>query len=187
MISTTGEHPFWVVDKGWVEAKDLVVGSLLLTGDGRIVDVDKVERREGKFEVYNFKVDGIPTYFVSDLGVLVHNSYYDPDNPNRIDPSTLNIGDLIQASGEPIGKGGLTKAGRALDKHAAGQRGSSPFPPLTGNNANKNLIAEQQVNEILNHSDVVFIRLGRGGIEARVPDGRGIRFEADGSFSTFVD
>ncbi|MEG3974323.1 polymorphic toxin-type HINT domain-containing protein [Microcoleus sp. herbarium8] len=73
VISTTGEHPFWVADKGWVEAKDLVVGSLLQTGDGRIVDVDKIERREGNFKVYNFEVEGIPTYFVSDLGVLVHN------------------------------------------------------------------------------------------------------------------
>ena len=76
MISTTGEHPFWVVDKGWVEAKDLVVGDLLQTGDGRIIDVDKVEKREGKFPVYNFKVEGIPTYFVSDLGILVHNANY---------------------------------------------------------------------------------------------------------------
>lgn len=74
VISTTGEHPFWVPDKGWVEAKDLVVGSLLQTEDGRIVDVDGVERREGKFEVYNFNVEGIPTYFVSDLGILVHNA-----------------------------------------------------------------------------------------------------------------
>ena len=78
VISTTGEHPFWVADKGWVEAKDLVVGSLLQTEDGRIVDVDKVEKRFGKFEVYNFKVEGIPTYFVSDLGLLVHNANYNP-------------------------------------------------------------------------------------------------------------
>jgi len=74
VISTTGEHPFWVADKGWVEAKDLVVGSLLQTGDGRVVDVDRVEKRFGKFEVYNFRVEGIPTYFVSDLRILVHNA-----------------------------------------------------------------------------------------------------------------
>jgi intein/homing endonuclease len=61
IISATGEHPFWVPDLGWVEAKDLIVGSLLQTADGRIVDVDKVEKREGKFEVYNFNVEGIPT------------------------------------------------------------------------------------------------------------------------------
>ena len=76
VISTTGEHPFWVADKGWVEAKDLVVGSLLQTGDGRIVDVDRVEKREGKFPVYNFKVEEFHTYFVSELGILVHNADY---------------------------------------------------------------------------------------------------------------
>jgi hypothetical protein len=43
------------------------------------------------------------------------------------------------------------------------------------------------VDEILNHPDVVFVKLGRGGTETRVPDGRGIRFNADGSFSGFVD
>ena len=85
VIYTTGEHPFWVPDKGWVEAKDLIVGSLLQTGDSRIVDVDWVERREGKFEVYNFNVEGIPTYFVSDLEVLVHNANY-PGTANNLPP-----------------------------------------------------------------------------------------------------
>jgi RHS repeat-associated protein len=74
VISTTGEHPFWTPDKGWVEAKDLVVGSLVQTEDGRIIDVDRVEKREGDFTVYNFKVEGFHTYFVSDLGILVHNA-----------------------------------------------------------------------------------------------------------------
>jgi hypothetical protein len=74
VISTTGEHPFWTPDKGWVEAKDLQVGSLLQTEDGRVIDVDKVEKRSGQFEVYNFNVEGFHTYFVSDLGILVHNT-----------------------------------------------------------------------------------------------------------------
>jgi hypothetical protein len=76
VISTTGEHPFWTPDLGWVEAKDLHVGSLLQTEDGRIIDVDGVDKREGDFTVYNFKVEGFHTYFVSDLGILVHNANY---------------------------------------------------------------------------------------------------------------
>ncbi|ELS33335.1 MULTISPECIES: polymorphic toxin-type HINT domain-containing protein [Pseudanabaena] len=74
IISTTGEHPFWTPDLGWVEAKDLHIGSLLQTEDGRIIDVDGVDKREGNFIVYNFKVEGFHTYFVSDLGILVHNA-----------------------------------------------------------------------------------------------------------------
>ncbi|MCC5670194.1 HINT domain-containing protein [Nostoc sp. CHAB 5784] len=75
VISTTGEHPFWTPDKGWVEAKELQVGSLLQTEDGRVIDVDKVEKREGQFQVYNFNVERFHTYFVSDLGILVHNTF----------------------------------------------------------------------------------------------------------------
>jgi len=74
VISTTKEHPFWTPDKGWVEAKDLKVGSVLQTEDGRMVDVDKVEKRKGDFTVYNFKVEGWHTYYVSDLEILVHNA-----------------------------------------------------------------------------------------------------------------
>ncbi|MEH1789028.1 MAG: polymorphic toxin-type HINT domain-containing protein [Nostoc sp.] len=74
VISTTGEHPFWTPDRGWVEAKNLQVGSLLQTEDGRVIDVDKIEKREGDFTVYNFKVEDFHTYFVSDLGILVHNA-----------------------------------------------------------------------------------------------------------------
>ena len=74
VISTTEEHPFWVVDKGWVEADDLRVGDLLQTEDGVIVDIDGIEEREGEFEVYNFEVEDFHTYFVSDLEILVHNA-----------------------------------------------------------------------------------------------------------------
>jgi Pretoxin HINT domain len=74
VISATEEHPIWVVDKGGVEPKDLKVGDLLQTEEGRVVDVDKLEKREGEFKVYNFRVEGIPTYFVSELGILVHNN-----------------------------------------------------------------------------------------------------------------
>jgi Pretoxin HINT domain len=76
VISTTEKHPFWVPDKGWVEAEDLEVGSLLQLYDGTVVDIDKIEKREGEFEVYNFKVEDFHTYFVSDLGLLVHNAEY---------------------------------------------------------------------------------------------------------------
>ncbi|MCC3513704.1 MAG: hypothetical protein JGK29_33360, partial [Microcoleus sp. PH2017_17_BER_D_A] len=60
--------------QGWVKAKDLVVGDLLQTDKETFVDVDKIDRREGDFKVYNFEVEGFPTYFVSELGILVHNT-----------------------------------------------------------------------------------------------------------------
>lgn len=104
-----------------------------------------------------------------------------------IERSDLNIGDLMRAGNQPYGKDGLTEAGRAWDKHANGQRGDSPFPPLSGNNQHKNRVANQQLSEILNSPDASFSKLGRGGIEAKLPDGRAVRFNSDGSFSGFID
>jgi hypothetical protein len=84
VISTTAEHPFWVPNIGWVAAEDLVVGSLVQTEDGRILDVDKIDTREGYFTVYNFSVDVFHSYFVSELGIIVHNT-----NCQAIDPKDL--------------------------------------------------------------------------------------------------
>ena len=72
-ITATPEHPFWVVGAGWTAAGELRRGSALLTKDGIVVHVDTIERREGKFKVYNFEVEGSHTYYASGLGVLVHN------------------------------------------------------------------------------------------------------------------
>lgn len=85
-------------------------------------------------------------------------------------------------------KGGLTRAGCALDKHGVGQRNStSPFPAPKGGIAEKNAMGQSQVEDLLTHPDVVFKPLGRGGMEVRVPDGRAMRFDADGRFSEFID
>jgi RHS repeat-associated protein len=73
MITATAEHPFWVVGSGWTAAGELRRGSALLTKEGVVVHVDTIERREGKFKVYNFEVSGTHTYYVSSLGLLVHN------------------------------------------------------------------------------------------------------------------
>ena len=55
------------------------------TEDGRIVDVDRVEKLEKPFEADNFKVEGIPTYFVSELGGLVHNTSAGGGDPISLD------------------------------------------------------------------------------------------------------
>jgi hypothetical protein len=73
-ITTTEEHPFWVPDVGWVAARDLHAGTLLQTKYESWLDVDRVEKYVGLTTVYNFEVAGFHTYFVSDLGLLVHNT-----------------------------------------------------------------------------------------------------------------
>lgn len=55
VISTTDNHDFWVDEKGWVQAKDIEEGDLLLTDDGSVVSFDGIEVRGGTFEVYKFE------------------------------------------------------------------------------------------------------------------------------------
>ncbi|MGK3025943.1 DUF637 domain-containing protein, partial [Pseudomonas aeruginosa] len=95
--------------------------------------------------------------------------------------------DLVAAATEPINKEGLTKAARALTKHASGQRATGTFPKLTGGIENQNSVAQKIVDEIVTDPKAVYTNLSRGGLEIRVPDGRGIRYNSDGSFSTFLD
>ena len=85
-------------------------------------------------------------------------------------------------------RNGLTRAGRALDKHGAGQRSSeSPFPKPRGGPQQKNVDGQFQVEDVLTHPGSVFRQLGRGGLGVRTPDGREIRFDADGRFSGFIE
>ena len=73
IISCTPEHPFWVVNKGWLQASDLEVGSRLLTEDRKLICVESINRREGSFKVYNLEVERLHTYYASEIGILVHN------------------------------------------------------------------------------------------------------------------
>ncbi|WP_342428628.1 polymorphic toxin-type HINT domain-containing protein [Paenibacillus sp. FSL L8-0158] len=80
VITTTDEHPFWIVGKGWVKSKDLEVGDVLTTSDGKELAIEKIEVKKGHDTVYNFKVKDFHTYFVSNLGVWTHNAC---DIPNK--------------------------------------------------------------------------------------------------------
>jgi RHS repeat-associated protein len=95
-ITTTEEHPFWVPDLGWVKAKDLQEGTLVQTNHETFLDIDKIERREGDFTVYNFQVEEFHSYFVSDLGILVHNNnYLDDDDIWNDDPLNQPVRDPV--------------------------------------------------------------------------------------------
>ncbi|WGU94449.1 polymorphic toxin-type HINT domain-containing protein [Paenibacillus dendritiformis] len=74
VITTTDEHPFWIVGTGWVESRDLVVGDVLTTSDGNELAIEKIEIKKEHKTVYNFKVKGFHTYFVSNFGIWTHNS-----------------------------------------------------------------------------------------------------------------
>ena len=104
-ISCTPEHPFWVIGQGWTAAGELRRGNALLTQDGIVVYVDAVERRIGAFKVYNFEVANLHTYYVSSLGLLVHNSCGPKGTPKPYNPEQNA---LIQLAKEANRKGGVT-------------------------------------------------------------------------------
>lgn len=76
IIETTDNHPFWVEGKGWVFADELQVGDKLQKADGSNLTIDKVEfvKLDEPVTVYNFTVADYHTYYVTDLGIWVHNT-----------------------------------------------------------------------------------------------------------------
>ena len=73
-IEATYNHPFWVDGKGWTFVKDLKVGDLLVQSGGNTLKIDSIELLHKHVTVYNMTVDEFHTYFVSDLGIWVHNT-----------------------------------------------------------------------------------------------------------------
>ncbi|WP_238403834.1 polymorphic toxin-type HINT domain-containing protein [Paenibacillus paridis] len=72
-MEATAEHSFWLDSKGWTFVKDLKVGDLLVSSDGTKLAIVKIEKEPREATVYNFEVADFHSYFVSNLGVWVHN------------------------------------------------------------------------------------------------------------------
>ena len=142
-----------------MEAKDLQVGSLLQTSDGRVIDVDKIEKREGQFEVYNFNVEGFHTYFVSELGILVHNVCVYTATNSRVD--------LNRAEGTYVTRQNL------LDPATLYQHISRNVPPTSKRRGQGFLdfVTEIDVPEEALRVDPG----GRPGVTAWIPPNRPIR------------
>ncbi|MFD6177173.1 MULTISPECIES: polymorphic toxin-type HINT domain-containing protein, partial [unclassified Isoptericola] len=79
VVTTTDEHPFMVRNMGWILARDLQPGDILVTPDGTVtLDRIDIEHRpeDDAVTVYNFHVETHHNYYVlaGDLPVLVHNA-----------------------------------------------------------------------------------------------------------------
>ncbi len=75
-IITTETHPFYVNNKGFVEAGELKVGDELVDVNNNILLIEdySVEITEEPTTVYNFQVEDFHTYHVGSFGILVHNA-----------------------------------------------------------------------------------------------------------------
>ncbi|WP_235827905.1 polymorphic toxin-type HINT domain-containing protein [Brevibacillus migulae] len=103
VITTTDEHPFWIVGKGWVESKKLAVGDVLTTSDGKEIAIEKIEVKKEHNKVYNFKVKDFHTYFVSNLGIWTHNRCdVTPEGTGDVKP--VKEVEIVDKNGRPIGE-----------------------------------------------------------------------------------
>jgi hypothetical protein len=127
---STPEHPYFVKNRGWILAKDLRAGDILLNVNGQEVVVEQVQHEilENPITVYNFEVKDYHTYFVAEnvfadaeSFILVHNScnhksawakerrtYWKSEAKN---PNTIFKGDnlnRIQKGLAPIGSDGYS-------------------------------------------------------------------------------
>jgi RHS repeat-associated protein len=101
---------------------------------------------------------------------------------------TVSTADKLLQAANSMERGGLTAAGRALQKH--GGRAGSAFPAATGNAASINQQGLNTVREVLtNPNRIVTRHHARFGnvTEIRAPDGRGLRFSSDGKFIGFLE
>lgn len=76
-IIATEEHPFYVEGIGFVCAGELKCGDTVRLADGRKVPVKQAgfEYLDEPVLAYNFEVEDFHTYYVFELGVLVHNTF----------------------------------------------------------------------------------------------------------------
>ena len=75
-IITTETHPFYVKDRGFVDAGELLVGDSLRDVHGNVLLIEdiQIEYPEEPTTVYNFQVEDFHTYHVGEQFVLVHNA-----------------------------------------------------------------------------------------------------------------
>ncbi|MEO1290471.1 MAG: polymorphic toxin-type HINT domain-containing protein, partial [Chloroflexota bacterium] len=73
-LHTTAEHPFFVPERGWVEAGQLNIGDLVRAADGSCGAVDSVTMIDEPQTMYNLTISLVATYLVGEQGWVVHNT-----------------------------------------------------------------------------------------------------------------
>jgi RHS repeat-associated protein len=99
-FASTGEHPIWTKNRGWVHAKDLIAGDLLAQADGGSGTVSQITEEHASYNTYNLSVEAVHTFFVfaGSISVLVHNVQLHHPWPKYLGGPELQ--DLIPLSDE---------------------------------------------------------------------------------------
>jgi len=107
IIQCTETHPFQVKGKGWVDACNLNPGDIVYTKDWNTAVVKSMGLLEldEPVEVFNFEVEDCHTYFVGELGVLVHNTCLNKQAPSN---STINSNNSYSVRPSSVADGKIT-------------------------------------------------------------------------------
>ena len=153
VLETTDEHPLYVEGSGFVKAKEVGIGSSIVTRAGPGAKVVGVQADVRRATVYNFTVDEFHTYFVGELALWVHNAdcsefvrnldvrqpasganpaarQYQIDKVGDIEYHIGGAGDEIWADGIRINANNNTIT--AMDAKFVGTPNNSPFIPGSG-------------------------------------------------------
>ena len=78
VITSTQTHPYYVLGQGWLLAKNLRAGDVLvmLNGEHVVLEVVQHEFLETPVTTYNFEVSDFHTYYVGKTDILVHNKCF---------------------------------------------------------------------------------------------------------------
>ena len=103
-IVCTPSHPFYSPVKGWTDAVNLRAGDILVLVNGEYVVVEKVQHEilEAPVTVYNFQVEDYHTYYVTNMGILVHNNCK-PTSPVKVKDRFLKDIDVHAFKQEFVG------------------------------------------------------------------------------------
>jgi RHS repeat-associated protein len=87
-VTATANHPFYVPDRGWVDADNLTIGDLLISDDGTLIEIFELDSETRVAIVHNLTVDVIHTYYIvfGKQTALTHNT-----NPACNGPSESSI------------------------------------------------------------------------------------------------
>lgn len=106
-IVTTPSHPFYTPVKGWTNAVELRAGDILVLVNGEYVVIEKIQHEilEAPVTVHNFQVEDYHTYYVTEAGILVHNTCRNPYG-RKGGPAHQNkiheIGDNLETQGYTV-------------------------------------------------------------------------------------
>ncbi|GCF11756.1 RHS repeat-associated core domain-containing protein [Dictyobacter arantiisoli] len=168
-LHTNQKHPFLTVEKGFLSVAQLKLGMHVVEASGRAGVVTGWKSVPGTQTMYNLEVTQDHTYAVGAGQWVVHN-----ETPACIDPQTLSD------AGNAPDKGGMTRAGRAFQKHVSRVDGSQ-FGTDPGKPALRNQMGQYTLDDILTHPDLQWTQNYYSSdkkyvLDGYIPDGRGVRY-----------